>query len=144
MEVQTMLRTAIALLAITAIGGLLMAGLRFSGRPRPPTAVAMLHGLLAASGLTLILYAAFTAGLPGGGWAGLVLLVVAALGGLVLNLRYQAYLNLIFHRTRLAKVGHAVCMPLVVASMPHTNTPYCPTETSLHWNDPATSDGVCV
>ncbi|GAA4243137.1 hypothetical protein [Dactylosporangium darangshiense] len=35
----------------------------------------------------------------------------------VLNLRYQAYLNLIFHRTRLAKVGHAVCMPLIVASM---------------------------
>jgi hypothetical protein len=35
----------------------------------------------------------------------------------VLNLRYQAYLNLVFHRTRLAKVGHAVCMPLVVASM---------------------------
>lgn len=35
----------------------------------------------------------------------------------VLNLRYQAYLNLVFHRTRLAKVGHAVCMPLIVASM---------------------------
>lgn len=35
----------------------------------------------------------------------------------VLNLRYQAYLNLVFHRTRLAKVGHAVCMPLIVAAM---------------------------
>ncbi|MFG2043885.1 hypothetical protein [Dactylosporangium sp. NPDC048998] len=35
----------------------------------------------------------------------------------VLNLRYQAYLNLIFHRTALARVGHAVCMPLIVASM---------------------------
>lgn len=35
----------------------------------------------------------------------------------VLDLRYQAYLNLIFHRTRLARAGHAVCMPLVVASM---------------------------
>lgn len=89
MDPQTMLRTAIVLLAITALGGLLMAGLRFSGHPQPPSAVAMLHGLLAASGLTLILYAAFTSGLPGGGWTGLVLLLVAVLGGLVLNLGYH-------------------------------------------------------
>ena len=33
-----------------------------------------------------------------------------------LNLRYQAYLNLVFHRTRLAGVGHAICMPLIVAA----------------------------
>ena len=33
-----------------------------------------------------------------------------------LNLRYQAYLNLVFHRTRLARVGHAICMPLIVAA----------------------------
>jgi len=35
----------------------------------------------------------------------------------VLNLRYQSYLNNVFHRTRLARVGHAVCMPVIVASM---------------------------
>jgi hypothetical protein len=90
MDAQTMLRTAIVLLAVTALGGLLMAGMRFSGRPRPPSSIAMVHGLLAASGLTLILYAGFTSGMPGGGWGGLVLLVAAALGGLVLNLRYHA------------------------------------------------------
>ena len=89
MDPQTMLRTAVVLLAITALGGLLMAGLRFSGNPQPPSAVAMLHGLLAASGLTLILYAGLTSGMPGGGWTGLVLLLVAVLGGLVLNLRYH-------------------------------------------------------
>jgi hypothetical protein len=33
-----------------------------------------------------------------------------------LNLRYQAYLNLVFHRTRLARLGHAICMPVIVAS----------------------------
>jgi hypothetical protein len=95
MDLTTLLRTAVVLLALTAVGGLLMAGMRFSGRPHPPDAIAMLHGLLAASGLTLLLYAAFTAGLPGGAWAGLVLLLVAALGGLALNLRYHA------HRTAL-------------------------------------------
>lgn len=89
MDLQMMLRTAVVLLAITALGGLLMAGLRFSGRPHPPNAIAMLHGLLAASGLTLLLYVAFTAGLPGSGWVGLLLLLAAVLGGLVLNLRYH-------------------------------------------------------
>jgi hypothetical protein len=85
-----MLRTAVVLLAITALGGLLMAGMRFSGHPRPPSSIAMLHGLLAASGLTLILYAGLAAGMPGGGWGGLVLLLLAVLGGLVLNLRYHS------------------------------------------------------
>jgi len=89
MDAQTMLRTAIVLLAITALGGLLMAGMRFSGRPHPPSWLAMVHGLLAGSGLTLILYAGLTSGMPGGGWGGLVLLLLAVLGGLVLNLRYH-------------------------------------------------------
>jgi hypothetical protein len=34
-----------------------------------------------------------------------------------LNLLYQAYLNNVFHRTRLARIGHAVCMPLIVAAL---------------------------
>src|SRR6478609_9357352 len=89
METQLMIRTAIVLLALTAVGGLLMAGIRFSGKPRPPSAIAMLHGLLAASGLTLLLYAGFVHGLPGMAWLGIALLVGAALGGLVLNLGYH-------------------------------------------------------
>lgn len=89
MNAQTLLRTAIVLLALTGAGGLLMAGIRFSGRPHPPSPIAMLHGLLAASGLTLVLYAGFAAGMPGAAWAGLVLLLIAVAGGLVLNLRYH-------------------------------------------------------
>jgi hypothetical protein len=89
MELQLMLRTAIVLLAITAAGGLLMAGIRFMGKPQPPSWLAMLHGLLAGSGLTLLLYPAFVQGLPGGAWAGLAVLVLAALGGLILNLGYH-------------------------------------------------------
>ena len=89
MDVQTMLKTAVILLALTGAGGLLMAGMRFTGRPHPPSWLAMGHGLLAGSGLTLLLYAAFTAGLPGSAWAGLVILAGAALGGLTLNLGYH-------------------------------------------------------
>jgi hypothetical protein len=90
MEAGLMLRTAVVLLALTGAGGLLMAGLRFTGRPRPPDWLAMLHGLLAGAGLTLVIYAWATAGLPGGAMLGLAVLVLAALGGLYLNLSFHA------------------------------------------------------
>ncbi len=34
-----------------------------------------------------------------------------------LNLPYQAYLDAVFHRTWLARVGHAVCMPIIVVAL---------------------------
>jgi hypothetical protein len=49
----------------------------------------MLHGLLASAGLTLVLYVAVVQGLPGNGWIGLVAMLAAVLGGLVLNLGYH-------------------------------------------------------
>jgi hypothetical protein len=84
-----MLQTAAVLFAVAAAGGLLMTAIRLKGAPRPPSSLAMLHGLLAGAGLTLVLYPALTVGIPGGAWFGLVLLVAAAAGGLVLNLRYH-------------------------------------------------------
>lgn len=89
MTVQIILWTSIVLFAIAAAGGLVMAGMRISGDRNPPAWLAMLHGLLAAAGLTLLLFAAFTTGLPSYATWGLVLLVIAALGGLYLNLGYQ-------------------------------------------------------
>jgi hypothetical protein len=89
MDPKLMLQTAVVLFAIAAAGGLLMAAIRFKGAPRPPSSLAMLHGLLAGAALTLVLYPALTVGISGGAWFGLVLLVVAAAGGLILNLRYH-------------------------------------------------------
>ena len=89
MDVHTMLRTAIVLLGLTGAGGLLMAGIRFNGKPHPPSWLAMLHGLLAAGGLTLLLYAGIAAQMPALAWFGLGLLLLAAMGGMVLNLRYH-------------------------------------------------------
>jgi hypothetical protein len=34
-----------------------------------------------------------------------------------LNLGYQSYLNHVFHRTRLARAGHAACMPVIVTAL---------------------------
>jgi hypothetical protein len=89
LDLQTMLRTAVVLLALTAAGGLLAAAIRFSGRPHPPAIVTMLHGLLGAAGLTLLVYAGATARLPSAAWAGLGVLAAAVAGGLVLNLGYH-------------------------------------------------------
>jgi hypothetical protein len=92
MDARTMMTTATILLALTALGGLLMAGMRFAGADRPPSWLAMGHGLLAGAGLTLLLYAGFTVGIPSTAWIGVALLVLAALGGTYLNLAYHARL----------------------------------------------------
>lgn len=63
MEPVLILKTSTALLALGTLGGLLIAGMRFAGRPRPPASVAMLHGLPAGAALTLLIFAAATVGL---------------------------------------------------------------------------------
>ena len=89
MEAILFMKTACVLLAITALGGLAMAGMRFANRPAPPAWLAMLHGFLAGAAVTLLLYAYFTVGLPRfAAWA-LLLFLVAAIGGVVMNLNYH-------------------------------------------------------
>ena len=89
MEPALILLTSTVLLAIAAAGGLVMAGIRFVGNRPPPTALAMLHGFLAAATVTLLLYAAATVGLPGMALVALALFLAAACGGVILNLNYH-------------------------------------------------------
>jgi len=89
MEPMLFMKTASCLLALAALGGLTMAGMRFAGRPQPPAWLAMLHGFLAGAAATLLLYGYFTVGLPPlAAWA-LLLLLVAAAGGAFMNLTYH-------------------------------------------------------
>ncbi|MEP7183853.1 MAG: hypothetical protein ABI886_16875 [Betaproteobacteria bacterium] len=90
MEPVLMMKTALALLSITAIGGAVMAYNRIGGGVNPPSWLAMLHGLLAASALTLLLYAYFAVGLPVLACWALLLFLAAASGGAFLNLGYHA------------------------------------------------------
>lgn len=76
-----MLTTAIVLFAIAALGGATMAVLHFRGRTPPPALLAALHGILAASGLVVLLLAVLKAGLGGMPAIALGLFLVAALGG---------------------------------------------------------------
>jgi len=89
MEPTLMMQTATGLLAVSAAGGLTMASMRFSGKPHPPTWLAMLHGFLSTAALTLLIYAYLTVGLPGMAQLALLLFLAAAAGG--------AYMNLNFH-----------------------------------------------
>jgi hypothetical protein len=83
------LETATVLLVIAALGGLLMAGIRLGGKTNPPVWLAMAHGFLAAAPVVLLIYAACTVGLPSLALYGTVLFVVAALGGVTMNLGYH-------------------------------------------------------
>ena len=66
-----------------------MAAIRFGGKPHPPSWLAMVHGLLAGAGLTLLAYAYFVSSVPTFAALALLLFVIAALGGVVLNLGYH-------------------------------------------------------
>jgi hypothetical protein len=75
---------ALVLFALAAMGGLVLALQRFSGKPLPSFPIALAHGAAAASGLV-----ALTVVVVGGGGGesakiGLLLVVAAALGGFFL------------------------------------------------------------
>lgn len=105
MDGNAMLWTAIVLFAIAAAGGLTLLAVRLLSGRNPPAWLALLHGLLAGAGLTLLLYAAFTAGLPTAAIWGLVVLVLAAGGGLIMNLAYSWERRLI---PKALAFGHAL------------------------------------
>jgi hypothetical protein len=71
-------------LSLAALGGLVVAGVRLSGVPRPPTWLALGHGAVAATGLGLLAYAAVDPGLPSLAQVALGVFVLAALGGATL------------------------------------------------------------
>jgi hypothetical protein len=75
--------TALILFGVAAAGGLLLVFLRVTNKPLP-TALALLHGALAASGLVALAMSVFGAGGPNGARLALGLFVLAALGGFVL------------------------------------------------------------
>ena len=78
-----MLRIAVFVFAIAALGGLVLAVRHFKGQDRP-WPLAILHGLLGASGLVLLILPAVTGGVPALAKTALALFVAAALGGFLL------------------------------------------------------------
>lgn len=71
---------AILLFAAAAVGGLVIARMRFKGKPYPPMGLALVHGAAAAAGLLTLLVLVVN-GQAAGETAPLVLFIIAALGG---------------------------------------------------------------
>lgn len=88
-EMMRLLQAAAVLFTLAALGGLAMAGIRFMGRHNPPAWIAMLHGLLAAAGVTLLAYGWYAYGIPASALLALLLFLLAAAGGAVLSLGYK-------------------------------------------------------
>ena len=75
---------ALVLFALAAVGGVILAVIRFRGAPYPPLALALLHGAAAAAGLVALLVAVAPGGAPSSATAALVIFLIAALGGFYL------------------------------------------------------------
>jgi glucose uptake protein GlcU len=79
-----MFNYSVILIALGAVVGLTMAVQHFKGRTPPKAGVAILHGLLAGTGVILLLLGARDLGFATPHTWALVLFVIAALGGLYL------------------------------------------------------------
>jgi hypothetical protein len=95
------MQLAAIVLAVAAVGGLTLAAIRLSGAPWPPMWMAHVHGLVAATGVGILGYTAYDAGIPQVAQIALGIFVLAALGG--------ATLFLAFHR-----VAKPLPIPLVL------------------------------
>jgi hypothetical protein len=76
--------TALILFAVAALGGLVMALMRFGGKELPPMGLAIVHGLFAAAGLVALILALVGHGFSTAATIALVGFVGAALGGFYL------------------------------------------------------------
>jgi glucose uptake protein GlcU len=84
-----MFNLAVLLIALGAAVGLYMAVNHFRGRTPPRGIVAATHGLLAVSGVIVLLLASREVGLRGAGTWALWLFGVAALGGIYLATQHM-------------------------------------------------------
>ncbi len=79
-----MFQLSVLLIAVAALFGLYMAVQHFKGRTPPKAGIAILHGLLAVSGVIVLLLGVWEIGFGTAHTWALVLFGVAALGGLYL------------------------------------------------------------
>jgi hypothetical protein len=83
------MQAAAIVLLFAAIGGLTLAVIRLRGAPWPPLWMALGHGVVAATGVGILIYTAATQGIPTGAQVALGIFILAALGGAVLLLGFH-------------------------------------------------------
>ena len=121
MEPYIAISTSAGIFGAAALGGMGMAVVRLGEAPRPLSAIALLHGMLAAAGLSLLLYMTCTAGIPPTAQIAAGLMVVVALAGGWMTLRLPArrralpVMPVMVHAT-VALLGLALMVALLVQS----------------------------
>jgi hypothetical protein len=90
MDQETMVRTAALLFGLSAVGGFVMAVMRFRGIPTPPASFAMGHGVVAAAGLTLLVYATVMGSVSRLTQISTILFALAAVGGAGMQLMFHS------------------------------------------------------
>jgi hypothetical protein len=83
------MQPAVIVLGLAALGGATLVIIRLRGAPLPPTLLAVGHGLIAATGVGLLIYAAATAGIPTLAQVALGVFILAALGGIFIFANYH-------------------------------------------------------
>jgi hypothetical protein len=112
MDTQTILFVACVLFGVAAAGGIVMALIRLGKKANPPHWIAMLHGFIAAAGLTLLAYVTIFSHVPDMAQIGLLALLLAAFGGVWMNLgRHQKGVLI----PNSVMVGHALMAVVGVA-----------------------------
>lgn len=96
---------ALVLFAVAAVGGLVLAVMRFKGKPYPPMGLALVHGAVAAAGLVTLLVGVAGGSASGSAKTALILFVIAALGGF----------GLFFHHVR--KVALPIWLVVIHAAV---------------------------
>lgn len=103
MEPARLIHASLWLLAAAATIGIVMAVIRFTQEKAPPVILSKAHGFLNCSALALLVYGWATVGLPKLASIALVLLLVAASGGLAMG---QAWRWKHSHRLELVLFAH--------------------------------------
>lgn len=103
MEPARLIHASLWLLAVAATIGIVMAVIRFAKEKAPPVILSKAHGFLNCSAMALLVYGWATVGLPKLASIALVLLLVAASGGLAMG---QAWRWKHSHRLELVLFAH--------------------------------------
>lgn len=114
MDSQTILFVACVLFGVAAAGGIVMALIRVGKKANPPHWIAMLHGFIAAAGITLLAYVSIFAQVPGVVQLALLALLLAAAGGVWMNLGRHQQNTLIPNSVM---IGHALVAVAGVAML---------------------------
>jgi hypothetical protein len=83
------MQAAAIVLGLAAVGGLTLATIRMMGTPRPPTWMALGHGVVALTGLGLLIKEANNPGIPQLAQVALGVIILAVLGGSTLFLGFH-------------------------------------------------------